>query len=104
MTAVPSAALDAKLLKWLDHDPGRFERYITAHPEIADRIDELTSLRAATESVRSALMHALEVPVGLAERMAAKLSVPDASTDPASVIVDLLGLGAATMQVLLDPE
>ena len=107
MSAVGAALnpkLEAKLLNWLDHDPDRFERYLAAHPEVTDRVDELTLVSSFGETFRSALGLAIEVPLDLAQRMATKLSAKNSGTDAMSVLLDLMGVGSATLQVFLDPD
>lgn len=74
MGAALNPQLEAKLLNWLDHDPDRFERYLAAHPEITDRVEELTLVSSFGETFRTALGLAFEVPLDLAQRMATKLS------------------------------
>lgn len=96
--------LEAKLLSWLDHDPDRFERYVAAHPEVTDRVDELTRGASFGETFRVALEQALEVPLDLAQRMATSLSAKNSGTDAMSVLLDLMGVGSATLQVFLDPD
>jgi len=94
---------DAKLLGWLERDPDRFERYLAAHPDLADHIDELIERTYAFGAqARQALSQAVDIPVGLAERVQANALRGQASTDAASVMLDLLGVGFATISVLLD--
>ena len=103
MSASALSRQDAKLLGWLEHDPGRFEKYLAAHPELADHIDALIerSYQLGTQA-RQVLSEAIEVPVGLAERIQAKALSGRDATDAASVVLDLLGVGFATMSVLFD--
>jgi hypothetical protein len=103
MSSVPMSltALDRKLLDWLDNDQSRFEKYITAHPEAADRIDQLLDFGAdAQRLLREALSESLVGPVGLFERLTEKV-VPGSDTEPSSVVLDIFGVGIATVNTWL---
>ena len=92
-------ASPAKLDRWLERDPDRFARYLAAHPEIADRYDDLTRLGNET---KDALVAALDVPFDLAARLRTRLAASD-DTSPTAVVFDLVGLGVATIRELADP-
>jgi anti-sigma factor RsiW len=96
------SALDRKLLLWLDSDTDRFERYITKHPEAADRVEELLALGDdVRDALRAALATAVAAPIDLVERIAANLNV-NSDTAPSSVIMDLFGVGLETVQLWLN--
>lgn len=99
MIAFPNPSAK-RLNRWLDEKPDRFSRYLASHPDVADRYDTETQLRPA---VRDALARAVDAPLDLAARLRERLIVDD-DTSPASVAVDLLGLGFATAKTLLDPR
>lgn len=93
---------ELQLLEWLEHDTPRFETYIAAHPDITDRIEQLLDslhgpgLRAR---ISETLSEAISSPLDLAERLTARIG-HDRSTDPASVLLDLLGVGPRTLGML----
>jgi hypothetical protein len=94
--------LDRKLMKWLDDEPTRFERYIEKHPEAADRIDQLLSLGADTQrALGEALTESVAAPLDLVARLTEAV-VPGNDTATASVLLDLFGVGTATVQTWLD--
>jgi hypothetical protein len=94
--------LDRKLMKWLDDEPSRFERYIEKHPEAADRIDQLLSLGAdAQRAISEALSESIAAPLDLVARLTEDI-VPGHDTATASVVLDLFGIGAATVTTWLD--
>jgi hypothetical protein len=105
--ATPSAqlsSLDIRLLDWLENDTDRFEKYITKHPEVADRVEQLLDGGAVLAGrLSEALSAAVAAPLDLAERLTASIG-KDRSTDAASVALDLFGVGAQTLNVLLFPE
>lgn len=89
-----------RLDRWLEHNPSRFERYLASHPEVADRYDERNALG---ERAREALAAAVDAPLDLAARLRSRLS--DAhDTSFAAVGLDLIGLGFAAAQILIEPD
>ncbi len=94
--------LDRKLMKWLDDEPSRFERYIEKHPEAADRIDQLLSLGAdAQRAITDALSDSLAAPVDLMARLTERV-VPGHDTAVASVVLDIFGVGGETIKTWFD--
>lgn len=87
-----------RLDRWLDQNPTRFERYLAAHPEVADRYEHSHELG---DRARNALAAAVDAPIDLAARLRARLA--DANdTSFAAVGLDLMGLGLAAARTLLD--
>ncbi len=86
-----------RLEEWLDHDPKRFEKHLTAHPEVGDAMDDLFALPL---SAKALLSQSIAAPVDLVARLRSRLNDdrPDAST----LAIDLLGLGPATIMLMLD--
>jgi hypothetical protein len=100
--AIPLTSLDRKLLRWLDEDEAKFERYIAKHPEAADRVDELLALGPALQQALSnALAAAVAAPSDLAARISASFDFSN-DTSIGSVVMDLFGVGLATTQVWID--
>ncbi len=95
MASLTANQHELKLLHWLEHDTDRFEKYITAHPEIADRIESLLDTSHVRERFSEVFAEAVSVPMGLAERLTASIG-RDRSTDASSVVLDVLGVGART--------
>lgn len=94
MTLTP---LDKRLLRWLDTDQARFERYIASHPEAGDRIDQILSLGEDVQRLLSgALDDILAIPVGFVDRISASLQ-PARDLGAGSVAMDLLGIGTETL-------
>ena len=89
-----------RLDRWLEHNPSRFERYLAAHPDVADLYENRDPLGARA---REALAAAVEVPFGLAARLRDRLS-DEHDTSFGAVGLDLLGLGLATAQMFIEPE
>lgn len=103
MSGAALSRQDAKLLTWLDRDPDRFERYLADHPDQADHVEALVERTFALgDHLRAALVQAIDVPLGFAERMQTRTMEAASSTDAASVVLDLFGIGAATASLLLD--
>ncbi len=94
--AVPSDIL----LGWLDHDPDRLERHLTAHPEDTDRLDALTRL----PELASWLADALVVPDGLAEQVRSMIQGDPARREAGRVLGDLLGTSWRTASLLWSDE
>jgi hypothetical protein len=100
-TSPSLSALDVRLLDWLENDSDRFEKYITKHPEVADRVEHLLDLGVEWRTTMTdALTHAVAAPIDLAERLTASIG-KDRSTDAASVALDLFGVGPRTIQLFL---
>ena len=100
MTAL-SLSRQTKLDFWLENDPAKFEKYLIAHPEIADAYESLHSLNA---TIREALQEAVAVPVDFVARLWDRTAERD-DTGAFAVSLDILGLGLATAKTLLfDPE
>ena len=96
--------LDKRLLAWLDTDVPRFERYITAHPEVADRIDQLLALGDDVQRLlNGALEDVLAVPLGFVDRLSGAI-VGSGDTSSANVAMDLFGIGGQTISMWLNPE
>ncbi len=96
--------LDQRLLGWLDTDTSRFERYISAHPEAADRIDQLLALGDDIQQRMSrALDDAFAVPHNLVDRLSASIGA-SRDTGAASVAMDLFGIAGETFVAWLTPE
>jgi hypothetical protein len=81
-----------KLDFWLENDPDRFEKYLIAHPEVADAYESLHSLSA---SVRSALTEAVEVPIDLVARLLDR-TAERSDTGAFAVSLDMLSVGFST--------
>jgi anti-sigma factor RsiW len=96
-------SLDRKLLRWLDEDESKFERYIAKHPEAADRVERLLELGADAQNLmQSALSAAVAAPVDLVERLTVAVG-KDRDTGPGSSILDLMGVGIATLVLWAEP-
>jgi hypothetical protein len=92
---------DKRLLRWLDTDQDRFERYITAHPEAGDRIDQILALSEDVQRLLSgALDDILAVPTGLIDRLTSALHGSDLGAG--TVAMDLLGIGTDTIATWFD--
>lgn len=89
---------DRRLLSWLEHDPGRLERYLVEHPAAADRLDVLTQL---DDTVRSGLRSLLAVPEGFRERLSAAGVSRPAKSEVASIVMDLMALPWHVTQALV---
>ena len=95
--------LDKRLLAWLDTDVPRFERYITAHPEVADRIEQLLALGDDVQRLlNGALEDVLAVPLGFVDRLSGAM-VGTGDTSSANVAMDLFGIGGQTISMWLNP-
>jgi hypothetical protein len=98
------SSLDRKLMKWLDDEPSKFERYIEKHPEAADRIDQLLSLGLdAQRAISEALTDSLAAPVDLLARLSERV-VPGNDTAVASVMLDIFGVGGETVRTWFDTQ
>jgi hypothetical protein len=96
-------SLDKRLLSWLDSDTPRFERYIAAHPEAADRIDQLLSLGDDVQRLLSSTLDdVLAVPHDLMGRLSAALGTGE-DTGAATVGMDLFGIATDTFTIWLNP-
>jgi hypothetical protein len=85
-----------KLDLWLENDPDRFEKYLIAHPEVAEAYESLNSLSV---TVRSALSEAVEVPIDLVARLLDRTS-ERSDTGAFAVSLDMLGVGFSTAMAL----
>jgi hypothetical protein len=92
-----------RLEYWLDHKPERFERYLAAHPEIADRFEEANPLRDRLPAFREALDAAVTAPLDLAARLRDRLLEERTETSALAVLLDLGGVGPATLALLAGP-
>ncbi len=96
-------SLDKRLLKWLDTDTTRFERYITAHPEAADRIDQILALGDEVQRMlNGALDDVLAVPHDFIDRLSASFGTAN-DTSVTTVAMDLFGIPADTLTIWLNP-
>lgn len=95
-----SAYNQARLDRWLVHDPDRFERYLAAHPEVADFYENLNGLG---DTIKTALSEAVDVPVDFLSRLWDR-TTEQRDTGAAAVALDLLGLGVRTANVVLGDE
>ena len=84
-----SAVSDRRLLKWLDRDPGRLERYLAENPEATDRLDKLT---AFDDAVRSNLRGLFAVPEGLWDRVSGQPGPYEPGRELTTVVMDLFSL------------
>jgi hypothetical protein len=95
----------ARLARWLDEKPGKLERYLAAHPEAGAALDaELEQLTTLSDNARGALAAALVAPVDLSQRIRAKLGPTPTGTETSAVLLDLMGLGWRTAQVLFGDD
>jgi hypothetical protein len=85
-----------KLDFWLEHDPDRFEKYLIAHPEIGEAYESLHTL---SDTVRTALSDAVEVPVDLVSRLFDR-TAERSDTGAVAVSLDMLGVGFSTAMAL----
>jgi hypothetical protein len=85
-----------KLDFWLEHDPDRFEKYLIAHPEIGEAYETLHTL---SDTVRTALSDAVEVPVDLVSRLFDR-TAERSDTGAVAVSLDMLGVGFSTAMAL----
>jgi hypothetical protein len=88
---------------WLDNKPAKFERYLAAHPEVADRFEAANPLAGLAENVRDTLSAAIAAPIDLAARLRERLLSERDDTSPLAVALDLGTLGAATLSMLAGP-
>ena len=80
---------DQRLLRWLDRNPGRLERYLEENPAAADRLDALTAL---DDAVRSNLRTFLAVPEGLWDRLNSEPGPFKPERELTTVVLDLFSL------------
>ena len=81
-----------KLDFWLEHDPDKFEKYLIAHPDIAEAYESLHTLSA---TVRAALSEAVDVPIDLVARLLDR-TAERSDTGAFAVSLDMLGVGFTT--------
>jgi hypothetical protein len=86
-----------RLDHWLETDPDRFEKYLRAHPEVADVYENMNSI---STTVRTALQGALESPIDIVARFWDR-TAERTDTAQAAVVLDLLGVGLATLKTLV---
>ena len=98
MLATPSPA---RLLRWLDDNPEKLERYLGKHPEAEPELDRLVQLPAPA---CSALANALAAPADLTDRLRSRLAVRSSPTDTQAVVTDLLSLGRRTARLLFSDQ
>ena len=91
----------SRLLRWLDDNPSKLEKYLGKHPEAEPELEQLSPLPAPASR---ALANALAAPIDLAERLRARMAIQESPTDPAAVARDLIGLGWRTATLLFGEE
>lgn len=92
---------DAILLEWLDHSPARLEKYLDAHPEAADRLEELTQL---SPDMGSQLQAALVPAEDFHERMVRSVTPKPGAGQTSQLLLDMMTLPWRTASVLVDPK
>jgi hypothetical protein len=91
---------DDTLLQWLDHQPDRLEKYLSAHPDALDRLDELTTL---SDEDGDRLGRAVAPPADLSARMVEGLRTDPSAAQTASIVFELFALPWRTASFLVDP-
>ena len=92
-----------RLERWLDTKPAKFERYLSAHPEIEAEFESANPLANVMDSVREAMGSALAAPLDLAARIRERLTDEGRETSPLAVVIDLAGVGPSTLRLLAGP-
>ncbi len=93
-----------RLNKLLMTNPAKFERYLVNYPDIAEHFEADNPLRDLRAPMRTAFDAAIDVPNDLAVRLRARMTEAQAETTPFAVLLDLVGVGIATLSVLVDEE
>ena len=91
-----------RLNKLLITNPAKFERYLVTYPDLADRFELENPIHGVTDSFRRAFDLAVDVPNDLAARMRARMAESRAETTPFALLLDLAGVGIATLCILAD--
>ena len=91
---------DDTLLQWLDHQPARLDKYLLAHPDALDRLDELTAL---SDDDGDRLGRSVAPAEDLSERMVEGLRTDPAAAQAASIVFELFALPWRTASFLVDP-
>jgi hypothetical protein len=91
-----------RLNKLLITNPAKFERYLAAYPDLADRFELENPLIGVTDSLRRAFDLAVDVPNDLAARMRTRMAESRSEATPLAVLLDLAGIGIATLGMLAD--
>jgi hypothetical protein len=92
---------DDTLLNWLDNQPDRLEKYLAAHPDAADRLDQMTMLSPEVEHQLSA---AVAPTADFSARMAEGLRADPSAGQAASIVFGLFALPWRTAAFLVDPD
>lgn len=95
---------EKRLNKLLMTNPEKFERYLIAYPDIADTFEATNPLSGMGVSVRRAFDAALDVPNDLAVRLRARMTQAQSETSTLAIVLDLAGVGIATLGVLADED
>jgi hypothetical protein len=96
--------LDRKLLRWLETDTDRFERYIAAHPAAGDRIDQLLGFgEILQKAFQNTFAEAVAVPADFADRMALIMQ-PDRDTGAGSLMMDMFSVGLGTVNLWMSTD
>lgn len=91
-----------RLNKLLITNPAKFERYLETYPDLADRFELENPLQGATDSLRRAFDLAVDVPNDLAARIRMRMAESRSETTAFAIILDLAGVGIATLGILTD--
>ena len=90
---------DDALLTLLDSAPNKVEKLVARRPDLADRLDRLTTIDAP---VCRALSEAIAPDPDLQRRVRARLARNGGGRDAFSLAMELFAIPMATAEVLLD--
>jgi hypothetical protein len=93
-----------RLEKLLTSNPARFEKYLTRYPEIAEQFELNNPLAGITDSARRVFDSAIDIPNDLAARLRSRIAESQSETTSFAVLMDLAGVGVATLRLLADDE
>jgi hypothetical protein len=91
-----------RLEQMLLSNPARFEKYLTRYPDIADQFESANPLAGITDSARRVFDNAIDLPADLANRLRKRIAESQSETTPFAVLLDIAGVGAATIRLLVD--
>ena len=93
-----------RLEKLLETKPAKFEKYLARYPELADLFEDVNPFADLSGVARRTLESAVSAPFDFAARMRTRLVDEQQETSPFAVLLDLTGVGLATLKMLADDE